>query len=340
MDLTVWGGPCLQVWGEPQRGFQGRQTVWNQNGFGPSGLTLAELPNTSGFIPPLHEDFPAHQLRLLPPRSHAALGRAHQQALIKIQLIKTHDSHTVRRGSSFTYFPGKLMLPQGRGSQLGRLEGLCVTAICISSYGVSLPVDLWVRVSQLLLNVRAQPAPCPGLPSAPSCPGLVSRTQDEPLPAVPAGPAAWHQVIQPPPVLWLLSRQEKPHGMGTQAAPAKPARDASSIPVRKTSAIRLEPALRGSWSWSLAAGSGVDVAGECWHPSALELGLWEQRTLVVLPVMAEEAGGTQRKQGRSPIVAPSPARTHKWCPPCLGYILCMWIFVTPQDNAASLAHLD
>lgn len=43
------------------------------------------------------------QLGLLPPRSHAALGRAHQHALITIQLIKTSDSHEVRRGI-FLYF--------------------------------------------------------------------------------------------------------------------------------------------------------------------------------------------------------------------------------------------
>jgi len=42
--------------------------------------------------------------------------------------------------------------------------------------------------------------------------------------ALPVGAAGWHWVMQPPPVLRLLSRQGEPRGAETRAAPAKPAR--------------------------------------------------------------------------------------------------------------------
>lgn len=45
----------------------------------PSAELSLQPPSTSAFIPPVREHFPAHQLRLLPPCSHAALGRAHQR---------------------------------------------------------------------------------------------------------------------------------------------------------------------------------------------------------------------------------------------------------------------
>lgn len=48
-------------------------------------------------------------------------------------------------------------------------QSVCGTAICshtlmFSSCGAFLPADPQARGSQLLLNIEAQPAPCPGLP--------------------------------------------------------------------------------------------------------------------------------------------------------------------------------
>lgn len=87
--------------------------------------------------------------------------------------------------------------------------------LVLSSRGVSLPADPRATGSRLLLNVRAQSAPCPGLSGAPCpalCPGLLLAGRWDGGTGCVGSGARWHQVIQLPPVLRLLSKAGRaPH---------------------------------------------------------------------------------------------------------------------------------
>lgn len=125
--------------------------------------------------------------------------------------------------------------------------------------------------------------------------------------------ARGHQVIQLPPVLWLLSKARRaPHpcATGTRVAPAKPAwgaqprRPPAALP-RKTCNLagacwgrELGP---GACRW-LVAGSGRLLQARAATPLPLNLGcgnkgLWCCCQPMALPVVAREGGGIRRKQG-------------------------------------------
>jgi len=117
------GGARLRLRVQPpsRRGFHFRQTVPDQAAQRPL-LLRASFPRS---LPAPRLSFllfvSIFQFRLLPPRSHAALGRAHQHTLIKIQLIKMHDSQAVQRETSL--FSRKADVAPGNTEPVGKAWG-------------------------------------------------------------------------------------------------------------------------------------------------------------------------------------------------------------------------